>query len=162
MANEFKHASVGTTLSQVEWESITGHQLDSQATGDTIYAESATQLRRLGIGSAGQLLGISGGVPVWEAGFATFAGTSNITTLGTVTTGEWTATALAPTYGGTGQTTWTTGDTLYSNGSNTLAKLTIGSSLQQLRVSAGGIPEWFTPSASGVTTGKAIAMAIVF
>lgn len=158
MANEFKHASVGTTLSQVEWESITGHQLESQATGDTIYAESATQLRRLGIGSAGQLLGISGGVPVWE----TYAGTSSIVTVGTVTTGEWTATALAPTYGGTGQTAWTLGDTLYSNGSNTLAKLGIGATSQQLRVSAGGIPEWFTPSASGVSVGLAMAFAIVF
>ena len=65
MANEFKHGSVGTQLTQAEWESTTGHVLDSQATGDIIYASSATQLRRLGIGSSGQVLKVSGGVPAW-------------------------------------------------------------------------------------------------
>ncbi len=36
MANEFKHASVGTTLSQAEYEAIGGHVIESQATGDVI------------------------------------------------------------------------------------------------------------------------------
>lgn len=66
MANEFKHASVGTDLSQAEWESITGHVLDSQATGDMIYASSATQLRRLGVGTTGQILTVAGGIPSWS------------------------------------------------------------------------------------------------
>ena len=65
MANEFKHASVGTDLSQAEWESITGHVLDGQATGDMIYASSATQLRRLGVGTTGQILTVAGGIPSW-------------------------------------------------------------------------------------------------
>ena len=65
MANEFKHGSVGTQLTQAEWESTTGHVLNSQATGDIIYASSATQLSRLGIGSSGQVLKVTGGVPAW-------------------------------------------------------------------------------------------------
>jgi len=65
MANEFKHVSVGTDLSQAEWESTAGHVLNSQATGDTIYASSASQLTRLGIGSSAQVLTVSGGLPVW-------------------------------------------------------------------------------------------------
>jgi len=158
MADEFKHGSVGTTLTQNEWEGIGTHVLDAQATGDTIYATSATQLSRLGIGSAGQLLGISGGVPVWE----TYAGTTAIVTVGTLATGTWNATAITEVYGGTGQTTWTTGDVPYASGANTLAKLGIGTANQQLRVSAGGIPEWFTPTASGATVGQALAFAIVF
>jgi hypothetical protein len=52
------------------------------------------------------------------------------------------------TNGGTGQSTYTTGDTLYSSGANTLAKLGIGSSGQVLTVS-GGVPAWVTP-ASGL------------
>ena len=51
MANEFKHGSVGSSLTQSEYEAIGGHVLDSQATGDIIYASSATQLSRLGKGT---------------------------------------------------------------------------------------------------------------
>ena len=62
-------------------------------------------------------------------------------TLGTVTTGTWNATAIGATYGGTGQTTYTTGDTLYASASNTLSKLAIGSTNQVLTVVA-GVPAW--------------------
>ncbi len=44
MANEFKHKSVGTELTQTEFEAVGGHVLDSQARGDIIYASSTTQL----------------------------------------------------------------------------------------------------------------------
>lgn len=47
----------------------------------------------------------------------------------------------APTQGGTGLTTYTTGDLLYSSATNTLAKRAIGSSNQALVVS-GGLPTW--------------------
>lgn len=45
------------------------------------------------------------------------------------------------TKGGTGQITYTTGDILYSDGSNSLAKLGIGTANQILQIS-GGIPSW--------------------
>ena len=67
MANEFKHVSVGTDLSQAEWESTAGHVLNSQATGDVIYASSASQLTRLGIGATGTIFKVTGGLPVWFA-----------------------------------------------------------------------------------------------
>ena len=51
MADELKHKSVGTELTQAEWEANGAHVFDSQATGDIGYASSATQLTRLGIGS---------------------------------------------------------------------------------------------------------------
>ena len=88
--------------------------------------------------------------------------TSALTTVGTIGTGGWQGTEIGEVYGGTNQTSYTQGDLLYSSGANTLAKLGIGILNQQIRVSAGGIPEWFTASSGGVTTGKAIAMAIVF
>lgn len=65
MANEFQHKTVGSDLTQAEWEDVTGHQFESQATGDILYASSATQLSRLGIGSEGQALKVAGGVPAW-------------------------------------------------------------------------------------------------
>ena len=67
MANEFVHANVGAALSQAEYESITGHVLNNQATGDMIYASNATQLRRLGIGSNNQILSVSSGIPTWSS-----------------------------------------------------------------------------------------------
>jgi hypothetical protein len=69
MANEFTHKSVGTALTQAEFEAAdgTGHVLDSQAEGDIIYASSATVLSRLGKGSDGQVLTLASGVPSWAA-----------------------------------------------------------------------------------------------
>ena len=73
---------------------------------------------------------------------STYAGQSSITTLGTIGTGVWQGTAVGPAYGGTGQSTYTLGDTLYSDASNSLAKLPIGTSTQMLHVSPTGIPAW--------------------
>ena len=66
MANEFKHKSVGSELSQTEYESTAGHVFDSQATGDILYATNSTQLSRLGIGSTGAVLTVTGGIPAWD------------------------------------------------------------------------------------------------
>tara|TARA_R100001082_G_C4365882_1_gene161921 strand:- start:961 stop:3012 length:2052 start_codon:yes stop_codon:yes gene_type:complete len=69
MANEFKHKTVGTQLTQTEWEAVGGHVFDSQAAGDTVYASSTTQLSRLGIGTAGKVLMVNSGAsaPEWSA-----------------------------------------------------------------------------------------------
>jgi len=69
-----------------------------------------------------------------------------ITTSGTLTLGG----TLAIGSGGTGLTTYTTGDILYASNSTTLAKLPIGSTGQVLKV-ASGIPSWATDQNSGGT-----------
>ena len=80
---------------------------------------------------------------VENTALSTWAGTTNVTTLGTITTGTWTGTAIADDNGGTGQTTYATGDILYASGSNTLAKLNVGSADDVLTL-AGGVPTWAT------------------
>ena len=72
----------------------------------------------------------------------TYAGQSSIVTLGTVTTGTWSATAIAANKGGTGQTSYSTGDLLYASNSTTLSKLTIGDEGKVLQVNASGVPVW--------------------
>lgn len=57
---------------------------------------------------------------------------------------------VSETTGGTGQTTYTTGDILYASAANTLSKLPAGSNGQVLTL-AGGIPSW--AAASGGVTG---------
>lgn len=68
MANELKHKSVGVELTQAEYEAIGAHVFDSQATGDILYASTATQLSKLAIGSTGNILSIVSGVPAWIGG----------------------------------------------------------------------------------------------
>lgn len=65
--------------------------------------------------------------------------------------------ALAPTQGGTGQTTYATGDTLYASALNTLSKLAIGTTGQILIV-AGGVPTWGQVANAGVATNADIAI----
>jgi len=67
MANEFIHIDPGAILTKAEFELITGHQFNSQATGDILYASDSTQLSRLGIGSNTNVLEITAGVPAWVA-----------------------------------------------------------------------------------------------
>jgi len=71
MANEFIHIDPGAILTKAEFELITGHQFNSQATGDILYASTSTQLSRLGIGSNTNVLEITGGVPAWVASSGT-------------------------------------------------------------------------------------------
>jgi hypothetical protein len=85
---------------------------------------------------------------VENTALSTWAGSTNITTLGTVATGTWSATAIGATKGGTGQTTYATGDILYASASNTLSKLAAGTNGHVLTLAA-GVPTWAAASGSG-------------
>ncbi|MGI6104061.1 MAG: right-handed parallel beta-helix repeat-containing protein [Patescibacteria group bacterium] len=78
--NQWQYSNNGTTFNSFG-ESVTnaseitsgilgaqygGTGFDSYTVGDLLYASSATTLARLSIGSDGQVLTISGGVPVWS------------------------------------------------------------------------------------------------
>ena len=90
---------------------------------------------------------------VENTAISTFAGSTNITTLGTIATGTWSGTAVAETKGGTNQTTYTQGDILYASGSNTLSKLAKGTAGQVLTMNGGATaPSWATSSGGFVAT----------
>ena len=69
MANEFKHKDPGSELTQAEFIASdgTGHIFDCQATGDIMYADSATVLKNLARGSTSQLLQIASCKPAWTS-----------------------------------------------------------------------------------------------
>ena len=67
---------------------------------------------------------------------------SSLASIGTITTGTWNGTVIGSSYGGTGFSTYATGDIIYASASNTLSKLTAGTSGQVLQISAGGVPTW--------------------
>lgn len=73
----------------------------------------------------------------------TISGASNTITNVSLTTGV--TGTLPDDNGGTGQSTYTTGDILYASATNTLSKLPIGSSNQVLTTVA-GVPSWSTVS----------------
>ena len=66
---------------------------------------------------------------------------------------------LDETDGGTGLTSYTTGDVIYASGSNTLAKLAIGSAGQVLKVSSGGIVEWAADSTNTYSAGTLLDLS---
>ena len=101
-------------------------------------------------------------------GGVSFDGTGNINLPGVNTAGNQNTSGTAAdlsatldeTKGGTGLTSFTTGDVIYASGSNTLAKLGIGSSGNVLSVSSGGIVEWTAPTTgdiTGVTAGTGLS-----
>jgi len=70
MANEFQHKDPGSQLTQAEYITTdgTGHIFDCQATGDIMYASSATVLKNLGKGAANTVLSMGGScIPAWTA-----------------------------------------------------------------------------------------------
>lgn len=67
MADELVHSTVGTTMTQAEFEAVGLHLCNNQVTGDLIYASSSSQLSRLGIGSAGTILTSNGSTPSWSS-----------------------------------------------------------------------------------------------
>ena len=158
--------------------------------GDIPYASAANTLSLLTIGAAGRVLRSDGTDPSWVASAVVPVSTAQYSILvgnaaggwvedtgfkvntGAVTTGSWTATAIANTYGGTGQNssgwlgvpyfsaagTWNhtagiaAGDLFYGSAISTLAQLAKGTSYQVLRMNVGAtVPEWGTamPIAGG-------------
>jgi hypothetical protein len=78
---------------------------------------------------------------VENTALSTWAGSINLTTLGTIATGTWNGTAIGPVYGGTGLTSYTTGDVVYASATNTLSKLAAGTNGYLLTM-VGGVPAW--------------------
>lgn len=112
---------------------------------------SSTSIPSFTVNAKGLITAASGNAVIAPAG--TLSGTtlnatvvsSSLTSVGTIATGVWNGTKIAEGFGGTNQTTYTTGDILYASASNTLSKLAIGSTGNVLTVAA-GVPSWAAPS----------------
>lgn len=86
-----------------------GTNLTSYSSGDMLYATGATTLSTRSIGSTGNTLIVNAGVPTW--------GTLDLASANAVSG------TLPESHGGTNQSTYTLGDIIYANATNTLAKL---------------------------------------
>lgn len=114
---------------------------NSDYTANTIpFATGTTTIGFIAAGSANQVLRVPG------AGGAPAFGAIDISQAAAVTG------TLGATNGGTGQSTWTTGDLLYATAANTLGKRAIGTTGYALIVS-GGLPTWGQLSLTAGVTG---------
>lgn len=98
---------------------------DTYGVSTLLYASSANTIAGLATANNGTLVTDGSGVPSISATLPT-AVQDNITRLGTVTSGTWSATTVAVNKGGTGQTSYTNGQLLIGNTTgNTLDKATL-------------------------------------
>ena len=132
-----------------------GTGLSSYTAGDMLYYVSGTALTKLAIGANGYVLTSSGSAPQWTSTASFGVSTVNFGTTGltpnTATGGAITvAGTLVSGNGGTGFSTYATGDVIYASATNTLSKLTAGTNGYVLTL-ASGVPTWAAAS-GGVTS----------
>jgi hypothetical protein len=73
----------------------------------------------------------------------TWAGQAAITTLGTIASGTWQGDTVAAGYGGTGISSYSSGDIMYATGAATISKLSKGTGGQIMKMNSGATaPEW--------------------
>lgn len=82
-----------------------------------------------------------------------WTGSTNITTLGTISTGTWSGTAIGATKGGTGLTAITKGAILYASAANTISALSAnGTSTKKfLSQTSSNAPSWGTISLTDIS-----------
>jgi hypothetical protein len=126
------------------------------AAGSLPYQSAASTTGMIAAGTNGYLLTMNAGLPSWQPApatgvtsisFDTTGLTPSTTTTGAVTVGG----TLVAANGGTGQSSYTTGDLLYASGSAAISKLGVGTNGYILTVS-GGLPSWQPAPATGVTS----------
>jgi hypothetical protein len=133
-----------------------GTAVTSFTANGIVYGNGTSALGVTAAGTTGQvLIGNTGSAPTWGAlsgsAVTTFQTSLNGLTPSTATSGAVTlAGTLGATSGGTGLTSYTTGDIIYSSATNTLAKLPAGTNGQILSL-ASGIPSWINNTSSGAS-----------
>ncbi len=146
--NSGKVLTAGATAGSLSWTSIPAAPVTSVAgkTGAVTLVNSD-----VGLGN------------VENTALSTWAGSSNITTLGTIATGTWNGTTISLAKGGTGATTKTAafdalspmttqGDIVYGGASGTGTRLAKGTANQVLTMNSGATaPQWSNPTTGTVT-----------
>ena len=155
--------TTGTVATVAGSEALTNKSINGLTVTSSTGTLTITNAKTLSVSNTLTFTGTDASTVAFGAGGTvayTNVGTlSSLVSVGTITTGTWSATAIAATKGGTGLTSYATGDIVYASATDTLSKLTAGTDGNVLTL-ASGVPSWAAPT--GASTGKAIAMAMVF
>jgi hypothetical protein len=130
----FTFVSEGTTLAGTGWVLTTVNPITLGTTPLTFTQFSQAGVIQAGNGLAknGNVLsavGTAGQIAVSSSGISidpTYAGQSSINTLGTVSAGTWNGSTVGVPYGGTGATSFTSGQLVVGNGAGALTTLAAG------------------------------------
>ena len=122
-------ATSATTASSAT-TATTSTNIAGGTAGSLPYQTSVNTTALLGIGTAGQILTVSGGLPAWTSissvGVTSFSAGSTGLTPASASSGAVTlAGTLATTNGGTGLTAFTSGGAIYANSTSTLTSGTL-------------------------------------
>ena len=159
----FRDATDGTWKFFKDYNIEPGTTIDPAANGFSYANVSIGALstaNNISIGT-GQAYQINGANVLSSTVLGSTVVTSSLTTVGTIGSGVWQGTVITPTYGGTGLSTLTANSVIIGNGTSTPLFVAPGSSANVLTSNG---TNWISsaPASGGVTTGKAIAMALVF
>src|SRR5210317_1007926 len=153
--------SNGTIALTTDIDTTTETNFGTAATSDVSVGNSAGTAASVGLKLYGDEFLLYNTSNVNVATFTPVSNTCNMTlnggliTTATLSTNTvWQGNTIGTIYGGTGLTSYTTGDILYASGTNTLAKLAIGTTGQVLKVS-GGVPAWGTDGSADWTVSGA-------
>lgn len=136
--------TIGSTTKNVltAHQSLSGYVPTSrQVNGHALTSDVTVTKGDLGLGN------------VENTKLSTWAGSQNITTLGTITTGVWNGTAIGVTKGGTGLASISKGAMLYGSASNVISALAPNGTTTKKFLSQTGdnAPAWGTLSTSDIT-----------
>lgn len=141
-SGNFSAGNITASLTGNASTSTTATNLAGGALGTIPYQSASGTTAQLAAGTAGQYLRSNGSAaPSWNSAAAvrsdiglgnventavsTWAGSANITTLGTVTNGTWNASTIATTRGGTGLTSFNSGGAVYATSTSALTTGTL-------------------------------------
>ena len=118
------------TTANTATTATTATNLAGGSAGSVPYQSSASTTAMLGIGSSGQILTVSGGLPAWASlstlGVTSFSGGTTGLTPTSATAGAITLSGtLATTNGGTGLTSFTSGGAIYATSTSALTSGTL-------------------------------------
>jgi hypothetical protein len=117
-----------------------GTGLTSTTINQILFSSANNVITGMATANNGILITSAGGIPSIGSTLPA-AVQGNITALGTIATGVWNGTGIGVAYGGTGLTSTTINQLLYSSANNTIAGLaTANSSI--LSTSVAGVPTW--------------------
>ena len=140
----------GTTNADSGWVVSTNGDITVGSTSiDYAQFSGAGQITAgLGMTKTGNTLDVVGGNGITANANSiqidtTWAGQAAITTLGTIASGAWNGDTVAAGYGGTGISSYSSGDMMYATGATTISKLSKGTGGQFMKMNSGATaPEW--------------------